>query len=43
VARIVAPMLSEALGQQVIVKNKPGAGGTIAAESVVQASGARVD
>jgi len=43
VARIVASMVSEALGQQVSVKSKPGAGSNIAAESAVQASGARVD
>ncbi len=36
-ARLIAQSLSEGLGQQFIVENKPGAGGTIAAESVVRA------
>jgi tripartite-type tricarboxylate transporter receptor subunit TctC len=35
VARIMAPWLSERLGQQVIVENKPGAGTNLAAQSVV--------
>jgi tripartite-type tricarboxylate transporter receptor subunit TctC len=37
VARIIAPWLSERLGQQVIVENKPGAGTNLAAQSVVGA------
>jgi tripartite-type tricarboxylate transporter receptor subunit TctC len=37
VARIFAPKLSESLGQQLVVENKPGAGSNIAAESVVKA------
>jgi len=35
-ARILAPRLSEALGQQVFVENKPGAGATIGAEVVAK-------
>ena len=37
VARIIGPVLSQQLGQSVIVENKGGAGGNIAAEFVAQA------
>ena len=37
VARTVAPRLAEGLGQQVIIENKPSAGGILAAESVARA------
>ncbi|MEI6204816.1 MAG: tripartite tricarboxylate transporter substrate-binding protein, partial [Enhydrobacter sp.] len=37
-ARLIAQSLSEQLGQQFIVENKPGAGGNIAAEGVARAA-----
>jgi tripartite-type tricarboxylate transporter receptor subunit TctC len=36
-ARFVAKVLSEKLGQQVVIDNKPGAGGIVGAEAVAQA------
>jgi tripartite-type tricarboxylate transporter receptor subunit TctC len=35
-ARMLAPRLSNALGRQVFVENKPGAGGTIGADSIAK-------
>jgi tripartite-type tricarboxylate transporter receptor subunit TctC len=38
VARLVAPKMTESLGQQVVIENRGGAGGTIGAEMVAKAS-----
>src|SRR5271167_3244296 len=37
-ARLIAQWLSEHLGQQFIVENRPGAGGTLAAEAVARSA-----
>ena len=37
-ARLIGPWLSERLGQQFVIENRPGASGNIAAEAVVRAS-----
>lgn len=37
-ARLIAPKLSEALGQPVIIENKPGAGGVLGIDSVAKAA-----
>jgi tripartite-type tricarboxylate transporter receptor subunit TctC len=38
VARMLAPRLGEALGQQVVIDNRPGAGGNLSAELVARAA-----
>jgi tripartite-type tricarboxylate transporter receptor subunit TctC len=38
VARIVAPSLSDSLGQPIVIENRPGAGGTIGANTVAKAN-----
>jgi tripartite-type tricarboxylate transporter receptor subunit TctC len=37
IARVLAPKMAETLGQQVVIENRPGAGSSIAAESVARA------
>jgi len=37
-ARVLQPRLSEALGQPIVIENRPGAGGNIAAELVVKSA-----
>src|SRR5580692_2081831 len=37
-ARLLQPVLSERLGQQIVIENRPGAGTNIATEAVVNAA-----
>ena len=37
-ARVVAPKMSEALGQQLVIENKPSAGGVVAGQEVARAA-----
>jgi tripartite-type tricarboxylate transporter receptor subunit TctC len=39
IARAVAPGLGETLGQQIVIENRPGAGGNIGADAVAKAPG----
>ena len=39
VARLIGQSLTERLGQQFIIENRPGAGGNVGAEAVVRAPG----
>src|SRR6185436_3703310 len=36
-ARLIAPYMSEALGQQIVIDNRSGAGGTVAAQTLATA------
>jgi len=38
IARLMAPAMSEGMGQQIVVDNRPGAGSSIAAEAVARAA-----
>src|SRR5438445_10117808 len=38
ISRVIAPKLSEALGQQFVIENRPGASGGVAAEALVKSA-----